>query len=115
MLKFRFFLNHTQLKSITPKFQQTTYEYLNYIEKIIQKFDPSKAHGHGMISICMLKLCDDSLHRLVNLCVRSCIGSGQCSPKCKETNVLSVHIMSGKKLRKNYCPILLFTNGGNIF
>ena len=32
----------------------------DHIGDIIKELDPNKAHGHDMISICMLKLCGDS-------------------------------------------------------
>ena len=32
-----------------------------YIYKIIKNLDPNKAHGHDMISISMIKLCDISI------------------------------------------------------
>ena len=67
---------------------------LNYIKEIIQKFDPSIAHGHGMISTCILKWYNDSRHKLVNICVGSCIESGQFPCKWRETNLFSVHIKS---------------------
>ena len=33
------------------------------ILKIIRNFDPNKTHGHGMISIWMIKICDTSICR----------------------------------------------------
>ena len=33
-------------------------------QKIIKYLDPNKAHGHDMISIRMVKLCDASLRNL---------------------------------------------------
>ena len=33
----------------------------NDIAKIIRDLDPDKVHGHDMISICMLKICGDSI------------------------------------------------------
>ena len=35
----------------------------NDIAKIIRDFDPNKAHGYDMISICMLKICGESFSK----------------------------------------------------
>ena len=35
----------------------------NDIKSIINKLDPNKAHGHDKISICMIKLCGDSIYK----------------------------------------------------
>ena len=41
---------------------QTAISFSNYdILKIIRNLDPNKAHGHNMISIRMVKICDDSI------------------------------------------------------
>ena len=40
------------------------------IAKIIQKLDPNKAHGHDMISIRMLKICDNSIYKPLQLIFR---------------------------------------------
>ena len=45
----------------TDKYLSTATFYENEIKKSIRNLDPNKAHGHGMLSIRMLKICDDSL------------------------------------------------------
>ena len=45
----------------TNKYLSTATFYENEIKKSIRNLDPNKAHGHGMLSIRMLKICDDSL------------------------------------------------------
>ena len=46
------------------------------ILKIIKKLDPNKAHGHDMISIRMVKLCDASICKPFELIFRFCLESG---------------------------------------
>ena len=36
---------------------------VKYISKIIQNLDSNKSHGDDSISICMLKLCDASVYK----------------------------------------------------
>ena len=52
----------------------TTDQYLANIEfvkddikRIICKLDPNKAHGYDMISICMLKMSDDTIIKLLQI------------------------------------------------
>ena len=43
------------------------------IAKIIKNLDPNKAQGHDMISIRMLKVCDDSVLPPLELIFKSCL------------------------------------------
>ena len=45
----------------TDKYLSTVTFYENLIKKAVRNLDPNKAHGHDMLSIRMLKTCDDSL------------------------------------------------------
>ena len=44
------------------------------ITKIIRDLDPNKAHGHDMISIRMLKICDESILKPSVIIFKSRIG-----------------------------------------
>ena len=45
-----------------PRESQTAISFSNNdILKIIRNLEPNKAHGHNMISIRMMKICDDSI------------------------------------------------------
>ena len=46
------------------------------IVKIIRNLDPNKAHGHEMISIRMIEICDTSICRPLKLIFQSCLESG---------------------------------------
>ena len=61
------------------------------IAKIIQKLDLNKAHGHDMISIRMLKICGNSIYKLLQSIFRSCIENGKFTYEWKRANVVPVH------------------------
>ena len=46
------------------------------IKSIINKLDPNKAHGYDMISICMIKLCSDSIYKRLEMIFKSCLNQG---------------------------------------
>ena len=72
---------------------------LDDIAKVIQKLDPNKAHGH-MISICMLKICGNSLDKPLQLIFQSCIENGKFPSELKKANVLLVHKKGNKQLSR---------------
>ena len=49
----------------------------NDIATITRSLDPSKAHGYDMISIRMLKICDKSICKPLELIFQSCIKQGK--------------------------------------
>ena len=61
----------------TDKYLWTVTFYENEIKKALRNLDPSKAHGHDMLSIRMLKICDDSLCRPLGLIFHPCFENGQ--------------------------------------
>ena len=58
-------------------FLSTVTFYENKIEKAIRNLDPNKAHGHYMLSIRMLRICDDSLCGPLRLIFQSCFENGK--------------------------------------
>ena len=46
------------------------------IGKIIKGLYPNKAHGHDMISIRMLKIGGESIHKALRLIFRACLDQG---------------------------------------
>ena len=54
------------------------------ILKIIRNLDPNKAHGHDMISIRMIEICDTSICRTLKLIFQSCLESGKFPTEWKE-------------------------------
>ena len=45
--------------------------------KIIRNINPNKPHGRDIISIRMVKVCDDSICKPLKLIFKSCLESGQ--------------------------------------
>ena len=67
-----------------------TVEFSTYdILKIISYLNPNKAHGHNIISIWMLKICDESICKPVGIICWSCLQNGKLPSEWKETNVVS--------------------------
>ena len=61
------------------------------ILKIIKNFNPNKTHGHDMVSIQMVKLCDASLCKPLEIISRSCLASAKFPRESKNKNVVPVH------------------------
>ena len=89
--KLPFTLNKTTKKSISS----ITFNR-NDIATIIRSLDPNKAHGYDMISIRMLKICDNSACKPFELIFQSCIKHGKFPNECKMANVVPVHTKSEK-------------------
>ena len=85
------------------------------IATLIKNLDPNKAHGHDMISIRMLKLCDKSICKTLDLIFQSCIKQGKYPTEWKKANVGPVHMKGDKQILKNYWPVSLLPICGKIF
>ena len=77
------------------------------IATLIKNLDPNKAHGHGMISIRILKLCGKSICKPLDLIFQSCIKQGKFPTAWKKANVVPVHKKVNKEILKNYRPVSL--------
>ena len=66
------------------------------ILKIIRNLDPNKAQGHDMISIRMVKICDDSICKVLKPIFQSCLESGKFPSERKKSNVVPVHKQGDK-------------------
>ena len=56
----------------------STVEFSTYnILKIIRNLKPNKTHGHDMISIRMLKICDESIYIPLGIIFRPCLHNGK--------------------------------------
>ena len=69
------------------------------IAKMIQKFDPNKAHGHN-ISTCMLKICGSSIYKPIELIIKQFNETGVFPSEWKKDNIVLIHKKGGKK-KKN--------------
>ena len=79
-----------------------------YIYKIIKNIDPNKAHGHDMISICMIKLCSISICKQLEIVFQNCLRSGKFPSEWKKANVVPTFKKSDKQYIKNYRPVFHF-------
>ena len=70
----------------------------NDVATIISASDPNKAHGHNMISIRMLKICDKPICKPLELIFQSCIKHEQFPNERKMANVVPVHKRSDKQI-----------------
>ena len=85
------------------------------ILKTIRNSDPNKAHGHDMISIRMIKICDIFICRPLKLIFQACLESGTFPNEWKKANVVPVHKKGDKQILKNYRPISLLPIAFKIF
>ena len=56
----------------------------NDIAQIIRDLDLNKAQSHDVISICMLKMCGESVSKALEIILKSCIEKGQPLLKWKQ-------------------------------
>ena len=121
-----FFANQYSIVSNNSKLPVTltrkTHESLSkidfltdYILKIIRNLDPNKAHGHDMISIRMINICDTSICRPLKLIFQAFLESGKFPNEWKKANVVPVHKKSDKQILKNYRSISLLPIASKIF
>ena len=64
----------------------------NDIGRIISSLDPNKTHRHGRMSIHMLRICEDSIYKHLEIVFRACLALcpyttlGSFSVSCKRTS-----------------------------
>ena len=93
-IQFSLVDNSNELPSVltkkTCKLLSTVEFSTNDILKIIRNLNPNKAYGHDMISIRMLKICDESICKPLSIIFRSCLENGKFPSEWKKTNVVPV-------------------------
>ena len=77
------------------------------ILRIIRIQDSNKVYCHDMISICMLKLCGDSICKSLELIFKTCLRNGRFPLEWKKANVVPFHKKGDKQTIKNYLPVSL--------
>ena len=88
---------------------------INDIENIIKNLDPNKSHSCEVHSICILKLCGESINKFLNLLFKSCLETGHFSSEWKKANIVPVFRKSDKQLLKTYPSIALLPINAKIF
>ena len=83
--------------------------------KVISGLDPNKAHGHNMISICMLKMCGESIRKALEYIFRVSLNDERFPSEWKKTNVVPIHKKDDKQILKNYRPVSLLPICAKIF
>ena len=84
------------------------------ILKVIKNLDPKKAHGHHMISIWMVKLCDAFFCKPLELIFKSFFENGKFRFEWKKANVIAADKKGDKQILENYHPISLLPITGKI-
>ena len=111
--------NNSELPSVltkkTCRLLSTVEFSTNDILKIIRNLNLNKAHGHDMISIQMLKICDESICKPLRIIFRPCLENGKFPSEWKKANVVPVFKKSNKQELKNYRPISLLPVSSKIF
>ena len=105
----------TTLTKRTHKSLSTIIFSTDDILKVIRNLNLNKAHGHDMISIHMVKICDTFICKSLKLILQSCLESGRFPIEWKKMNVVTVHKKCDKQILKNYRPISLSRIAGRIF
>ena len=85
------------------------------IYKIIKNIYPNKAHGHGMISIHMIKVCAISICKTLEIIFQNCLRSDKFPSEWKKANVIPIFKRGDKQCIKNYHPVFLFLVCGKVF
>ena len=60
------------------------------IQKVIQKLDSNKAHGHGKINIRMLTIGGKSMIMPVQIIYKQCLKKGCLSDECKQIKLMGM-------------------------
>ena len=107
--------------SVLPRFNSRTNASLSHIfctkeqiVKIINNFNPNKAHGCDGISVQMLKLCATDISTPLLIIFNKCIESGEFPDSWKYANVQPVHKKDSRQIVSNYRPISLLPICGKI-
>ena len=77
------------------------------ILSIIRAFDVSKAHGWAEVSVRMVKICDESLVKLLFNIFQFSLETGNFPSNWKRSNIVPEHKKCNKNLINNYRPVSL--------
>ena len=61
------------------------------ILQIINSQDSNRAHGHDMINILVLTLCDSAISRPLNVIFKTCLNTRKFPSECKKGNAVLIH------------------------
>ena len=72
----------------------------NDIGRIISSLDHNKAHGHDMMSICMLKIYGDSINKPLGLIFRACLHHEIFPQNWKKAIAVPIHKKTRQAINK---------------
>ena len=86
-----------------------------HILKTIKSLNVKKARGYNDISIRMIKLCVQSIVKLLSIIFKICIDNGIFPDIWKKSNIIPVHKKGDKQIIDNYRPVFLLRICGKVF
>ena len=87
----------SSFKYTTEKLLSTVALPVEDFGKIIQNLHSNKAHGHDNISICMIKICGDSIYKLLEIVFGRIFLTNVCASEWKNGTNAPVHKKSDKQ------------------
>ena len=100
---------------ITEKCLSTVIFSAKDIGIIIQNLDSNKTHGHDNISICILKICGDSICLPLEMVFKQALLTNVFPSEWKKGNIVPIHKKGDKQSIKNYRTVSLLPMCGKIF
>ena len=77
------------------------------ILKIIRTLHVNKLYGCDDVSICMTKICDQSIVKSLSIIYQNCLNTGTFSDIWKKSNIVPVDNIGDKQIVNNYRPVSL--------
>ena len=105
----------TNLRYVTDKRLRTIHFTADNIEKIIVNLNPNKAHGHGSISILMLKIGGDTIYKPLELIFKQALTTFVFPSEWKKGNTVPCYKKGDYQNLKMYRPVSLLPICGKIF
>ena len=84
------------------------------ISKVVQNLDPNKSHGHDNISIHVVKVCNPSIYKPLEIIFNQCLETGIFPSKWKKGSIVPIHKKGDKQMMQNFGPVLLLPIFGKI-
>ena len=82
--------------------------------KLLRNLNSNKAHGHGNVSIRLLKTCGDTISKPLELNFKQTLITGTYSSDWIKGNIVPVHNKGNKQNIKNYHPVSLLPICGKV-
>ena len=103
------------LRYVTDKRLRTINFITDNIEKVIESLNSNKGHGHENISIRMLKICGNTICKLLELIFKLALTTGVFPSERKKGNIVLCYKKCDKQSIENYRPVSLLPVSGKFF